>query len=384
MKIRIFILLIILAWPQINFAQGFFSEEKKQKRKEKKQTKVDEGRVMIIPLAGPAYTPELQFTLAGGVMMSFKTNRKDTLIQRSSSPIMLGVSSTGAYFFGTKMTTFWLQDKIRMYGDFNFKTMPDNYWGVGYDEARYTEKSADSTGYTRTWWQIYPKILWQFKENFFGGIIIDYNYTKGSEAGTGVANDPYYIKYNEKPFNSGLGLIFQYDSRDIPVNAWEGLFIELSATAYRSGLGGDNNYEIYVADLRKYWTLKQKKGRTIAAQIKGRFGRGDVPYGEMSQLGTPFDLRGYTWGRYRNNTMWYGLAEYRHMFYKSNGEISKHGVVGWVGTGTIGQDVSSFEEYLPSFGFGYRLEVQPRMNLRLDFGFGAETFGFYFNFNEAF
>ena len=82
--------------------------------------------------------------------------------------------------------------------------------------------------------------------------------------------------------------------------------------------------------------------------------------------------------------MWFALTEYRHMFYKANGELSKHGVVGWVGAGTIGQDVSSFEEYLPNFGLGYRLEVQPRMNLRLDFGFGAETFGFYFNFNEAF
>jgi hypothetical protein len=52
---------------------------------------------MIMPLAGPAYTPELEFTFAGGIMISFKTNPKDSLIQRSSAPVMLGVSSTGAY-----------------------------------------------------------------------------------------------------------------------------------------------------------------------------------------------------------------------------------------------------------------------------------------------
>jgi hypothetical protein len=30
------------------------------------------------------------------------------------------------------------------------------------------------------------------------------------------------------------------------------------------------------------------------------------------------------------------------------------------------------------------MEVQPRMNLRIDFGFGTETFGFYYNLNEVF
>ncbi|TRX63293.1 hypothetical protein [Carboxylicivirga sp. M1479] len=104
----------------------------------------------------------------------------------------------------------------------------------------------------------------------------------------------------------------------------------------------------------------------------------------MSQLGTPFDLRGYTWGRYRNNSMYYALAEYRHMFYKNDDTISKHGFTTWLGAGSIGSDTTEFEQYLPSLGVGYRLEVQPRMNLRVDFGFGLETFGFYFNFNEAF
>jgi hypothetical protein len=35
----------------------------------------------------------------------------------------------------SKWTTFWLQDKMRIYSDLNFKNMPDNYWGVGYDKG---------------------------------------------------------------------------------------------------------------------------------------------------------------------------------------------------------------------------------------------------------
>ena len=68
-------------------------------------------------------------------------------------------------------------------------------------------------------------------------------------------------------------------------------------------------------------------------------------------------------------------------------KISKHGAVAWVGTGTVWDfdNVDSQNmEWLPNFGVGYRLELQPRMNLRLDVGIGQESSGIYFNFNESF
>lgn len=185
------------------------------------------------------------------------------------------------------------------------------------------------------------------------------------------------------PTNSGVGIILQHDSRDIPVNAWSGSLLNLSATFYTPGLGGDNTYQVYVVDFRKYFPIK-RDGRTLAFQAKTRLGFGDIPYGEMSQLGTPFDLRGYTWGRYRDKSLLFFLAEYRHTFLKKSKELSKHGIVVWAGGGTLGENVSDFNHWLPNFGIGYRFEVQPRMNVRVDIGFGTETRGFYFNFNEAF
>ena len=169
--------------------QELTKEEKKANRKARKQEKIESGKLMITPLAGPAYTPELGFTIAGGIMTSFKTNLSDSLIQRSSAPIMLGVSSTGAYFLQSKWTTFWLQDKMRIYSDINFKNMPDNYWGVGYDAARNAYKSDTTTKYDRTWFQFNPKVLWQFKKNWFIGATININYTKGEDACQVVAND---------------------------------------------------------------------------------------------------------------------------------------------------------------------------------------------------
>jgi hypothetical protein len=383
MPVRIIVFLFMFLLSITAIAQELTREEKKEKRKAKKEEKIKSGKLMVTPLAGPAYTPELGFTIAGGIMTSFKTNPQDSLIQRSSAPLMLGVTSTGAYFFQSKWTTFWLQDKMRIYSDLNFKQMPDNYWGVGYDKARYTPKSDTTTKYKRTWFQFNPKFMWQFRKNWFIGPTLNINYTKGNEACAGVTEDPYYIKYNDKPFNSGFGAVFQFDSRDVPVNAWGGAFVEITATFFGSYLGGQNNYQVYDFDLRKYWKIK-RSGRTLAVQLRGRAGQNNMPYGEMSQIGTPFDLRGYTWGRYRHESMLFSIAEYRHMFLKKNGNMSPHGIVLWAGAGTLGDNVTDFNHWLPNLGVGYRVQVQPRMNLRIDIGFGTESQGFYFNFNEAF
>lgn len=356
---------------------------KKEFRLQKKQMKIDQGKMLFSPLAGPAYTPELGFTLAGGFMLSYKTNPKDSLIQRSSSPIMFGASSTGGIFLSTIASTYWLKDKLRIYADIWFKDMPDHYWGAGYQNGLSTPKSDSTTAYQRLWWWFNPRFLWQLRPDYFIGLNVDYNYTGVTEPSEGVAGDPEYMKYGPENLNSGLGIIARYDSRDVPVNAYSGTYIDFRTTFYSTAFGGVNDYQVFQLDLRQYFTVS-RPGKTVALQFKTRIGVGDMPYGEMSQLGTPFDLRGYTWGRYRDKSMMFFLGEYRHMFEKQSGELSKHGVVAWMGTGSIAADPSGFENWLPNFGFGYRFEVQPRMNLRIDIGIGKETSGFYFNFNEAF
>lgn len=356
---------------------------KNEARKAKKAWKVEQGKPLFTPLAGPAYTPEMGFTIAGGVMISFKTNPMDSLIQRSSSPVMFGLTSTGGIFANSLISTYWLEDKLRIYGDFVYKDMPDHYFGVGYEDASTTPESDSTTAYQRQWWLINPRFLWQFKTNWFGGFIFDANATNVSEPSQGMLENEYYQKFGPDNMNIGMGLLLRYDSRDIPVNAWKGLYVDARATFYSSAIGSNNDYQVYEIDARKYLSMG-RDGRTLAFQFDSRIGVGDMPYGEMSQLGTPFDLRGYRWGQYRHNSMLFLLGEYRHMFLKKNGKLSKHGVVGWLGTGSIGKDPSEFTHWLPNGGIGYRLEVQPRMNLRIDIGFGKDTRGFYFNFNEAF
>ncbi len=359
---------------------------KKAKRDSIRKAKLSQGKIMLTPYLAPGYTPELSGILSVGALLSFKTNKKDTLIQRSSIPLAFSYTISGAVIFASQLTTYWFKDKFRLNGDFKFKNMPDHYWGIGYNSAYNNYKSDSTTYYNRKWWIINPQFFYHVKYNLLIGLDLDFNYTKGSEEAYVASNDSLYQLYNNKPYNAGLGFIFRYDTRDIPVNAYSGMLIEFKTTFYSTKLGGDNDYKIFQFDYRQYQTIINA-GHVFAWQLKGRFGTGNIPYGEMSQIGTPWDLRGYLWGRYRNKDMIFFIGEYRHTFRKKTGELSKHGFVTWIAGGKVFSTLTVIDntnKWLPNAGIGYRLEIQPRMNIRIDFGIGRKSNGIYFNFNEAF
>ena len=96
-------------------------------------------------------------------------------------------------------------------------------------------------------------------------------------------------------------------------------------------------------------------------------------------------------GQFRDKNSITVLAEYRHMF--NNGDetwfrrvSSKMGFVIWGGLGTINPDLQIWNNILPNYGLGFRVEVQPRMNFRVDIGrdpVNQQTL-LYFNVTEAF
>ena len=85
-------------------------------------------------LGGPGYTPELKLLVAVGGLYSFKTNKTDSLIQRSTINGSFGVTiPDGGIVSKMILTSFWRQDRMRIYANAWLKNIPDHYWGVGYD-----------------------------------------------------------------------------------------------------------------------------------------------------------------------------------------------------------------------------------------------------------
>jgi outer membrane protein assembly factor BamA len=254
---------------------------------------------------------------------------------------------------------------------------------VGYAAGLRPYSSDSTTEYHRKWLQFNPLVLWRVRPNFYLGGSLDFNRTVASHVSPRMAADPSYMRFGSRNANAGAGFALQYDTRDVTVNAWRGSYLGLAGTFYGSYLGGDNGYQIFQIDYRRYHPLG-RPGRTLAWQVKARIGAGDVPWAELPLLGTVNDLRGYLDGRFRDRSTLLGLIEYRHTFMRSGGRLSRHGFVTWIGGGTLGRDPGHFVGFLPNAGAGYRFELQPRSNIRMDIGVGRHAHGVYFNFTEAF
>ena len=83
---------------------------------------------MWTPYVAPGYTPELDFHLLVGSLVSFRTSKRDTNLRRSSFTLNGGVSVNGGYFGNSIIKSYWLHDKLRINIPFYFKNIPDHYW----------------------------------------------------------------------------------------------------------------------------------------------------------------------------------------------------------------------------------------------------------------
>ncbi len=349
---------------------------------------VDLKKIRFTPFLAPSVSPEVGVMLVGGGLISFKLDRTNKFVQPSSVPFSFGYSTNGSANLNIRPSLFFKNDKNRVVGDIWMKNMPDNYWGVGFSAAKEPSKPDSTTNYRRTWWQVYLKYSHQFRKNLFGGLLFDYNQTDATSLNSTMEQDLYVNQFGRFIKNMSIGLLFQYDSRDLTINAYDGLFVEVSSNFYSSKAFTKPTYQILVLDYRQYEQIK-RPGRTLAWQVKTRIANDGVPWTEMSQLGSPFDLRGYFWGRYRDKDMLFGIMEYRHMFMRKNpnknGEMmSRFGFTTWLATGTVANNFTEMTNWLPNGGIGFRFEVQKRMNARVDYGIGNDTSAFYISFNEAF
>src|SRR6185436_13252890 len=169
-----------------------------------------------------------------------------------------------------------------------------------------------TTEYHRFWWQVKPIVLRRLGGHWFFGLTFDANQTVATELNPRMASDPNVLHDGTNNLNFGMGPTFRFDSRDFPQNAYHGGLFQMSYVPYVNVIGPDPGYRIADIDYRQYLTIG-REGSTLAWNLRTRHGLGDVPWGELGQLGSPFDLRGYRWGRYRDRTIVYGIVEYSYM-----------------------------------------------------------------------
>ena len=353
-------------------------------KSEKKNQRFEAGVPIVSPFIMPAYTPEMKFIIAGGGLMTFKTKRNNPYLLHSTLPITFGISTNASLFATAFLTTYWRDDKIRFYLDLWYKNMSDNYWGIGIDNGLNVEKDEETTQYHHNGYRVSPTLLFRVANQFYAGLKANINHTVASDISSLMTEDQHIGLFGTDIFNLGTGITLNYDTRDFPPNPSSGLVVKIEGLFFSKSLGSDNSYKIIEFDYRQYLQVI-RNGSVLAWQIKARIGLEQVPWTDMSTLGGLYDLRGYYRGQFRDRSMSFILLEYRHAFFRRGSiELSRHGMVFWIGGGTVYSTPQEIKKLLPGMGLGYRYELQPRMNLRIDIGFGTQTMGVYLGFNEAF
>ncbi|HTI07907.1 MAG TPA: BamA/TamA family outer membrane protein [Puia sp.] len=341
--------------------------------------------LLLTPFLVPGYSPDIQFTLTAGGIISFKTLKKDSLLPRSSVPATITYSSTGAFIASSNWVTFWLHDRLRVNCLLQYRSLKDVYFGVGYANAIQTSYP-DSTGYHRSYFVFQVRPLWRLGSSFFAGAFLDYNQNILWDVNPHMAKDPNYRQFGQNIINAGVGGSITFDSRDFPQNAYKGFYLSATYTVYGKTMGANTRFRTLDVDSRLYIPLSPHKIRTLAFNWRSRYEFGQTPFTAMASFGSPFDLRGYRYGQFRDQFSNYGILEYRHKLYFGNNQPSRYGFVLWTALGAIGPEFyqSLFCNSLPNAGIGLRFEIQPRLNVRLDVGYSPSHSGVYFNFPEAF
>ena len=292
-------------------------------------------------LGGPSYTPEASFGVGGAVLASFRMNKQDTISQRSFLPAGLNLSINGTIVVAGAGTFFFNENRFRIYMNYGYRNEPSHYYGKGFEKAENLERGDSTTRFHRSYFQLYPRFVWEVRPHFYLGGLFDLNYTKVSDVNPVMEEDPYFQQFKRKYFNVGIGGLIQYDTRDDVATPTRGMLLGANFKLFGKYWGGAYNYEIIELEYRQFKNVFRPRS-TLAWIAKSQIGLGDIPFTELPTFGSPFDLRGYYMGKYRDKSMAYGIVEYRHMFgspakYKSGNFWAKCGFVAWVGTGTIGE-----------------------------------------------
>ncbi|MBB3700927.1 BamA/TamA family outer membrane protein [Flammeovirga yaeyamensis] len=390
-KTLFFILLLSLSVQVVSAQSTTALTDSTAQENIKKEKKKKNLRFSV--LGGPGYTPDYGFLLGVSMLFTFKIDTTDPDLNRSVVPIAGAWLSSGGFNLIAKPQLFFKDDKIRYFGQVQYRNNYDNYYGVGFDTNQNIPRSDSTTQFFQNSIVNFGSVLFRLGESdFFLGPSFEVTYRNLSEISPLMATDPVYIEQGGKPegmdfFNIGLGFEVSYDTRDIPANAWSGVFFDINARYYDTWLGSDSQWGFISAEYRQYKLLPfMGERRVLAWTAKIRSSYGDVPFTDMSLIGSPFDLRGYYLGQYRDKTSAFMMAEYRHMINSKSKLLSRLGFAAWGGVGMVGPDLWNPGGVLPNFGAGLRVEVQPRMNFRVDLGRDplAGQNLIYFNMTEAF
>jgi outer membrane protein assembly factor BamA len=353
---------LIFVWSPLVFG----AENEKNNSEEKK------GRLVVLPII--FYSPETKIAGGFGGIYSFRTSNK---ARSRPSSIRMGMIYTQQKQVMIEIGSdiYLKNEEYRLKGKINFINFSERFYGIG---------SSTSEDMREDFTSRISRINIDLRRKLFQKLYVGIHYDREHNNVVKVEEDGQLVRReilgSEPGTISGIGFLINWDARNNIFFPSTGDFCELSATLFRNGLGSSYDFTRYRLDLRKYFPLFSS--HVLAFQGYLSMNTGNPPFQMLSLMGGQNWMRGYYRGRFRDKNMIVLQMEYRVPL------IWKFGIVGFLGIGDVAEKVDNFVlkdfKYSAGFGFRYMLSRKEKINVRFDFGFCKESFGFYVAVSEAF
>jgi outer membrane protein assembly factor BamA len=332
----------------------------------KAQDSISTRKVKILPVPAIGYSPETK-TYVGAVTLLTFDLYTDSTTRTSNAKVEFNYTWNKQIILESGWNYFLNHEKWFTQGLVHYSHYPDLYYGTGPN----TPQSNELT-YTSNRWVFDGQLLKSIGHQIFTGLNI--RALRYAHLSIQSAN-PFPELTGGSTFGVGYSLL--KDSRDNLLTPTRGTYIYFNSSYNFSA----NNYVNLILDMRHYKTWKGKY--TLSGRLINKVNTGHPPFYDLAFLGGDKYVRGYYYGRYRDNNLSSLQAEFRLPVYRRWGLA----LLGGMSELYSNANPATLSNLKYNYGTGIRFLVDKteRINLRLDYALGNDqNSGFYISFGESF
>ncbi len=338
--------------------------------------KTREKRVDISFAATPSYTREAGLGIGAAATGLYRMDMNDTLPNPSDFFLSVNASFNRFYVLTFKGNNLFPDNRSRLSYKLEVYRKNLDFWGINSEETARNPKSK----YNRQQIDLQAEYVYRVNRRFYAGLQIRANYTDAKD----VRNPEYLLNERSCYYVTGLGISFEFDTRDNLITPTRGVHLAYKPMIYPKGLG-NSPATFFSHTFTANGYIRLWKGALLALDWYAKLNTEKTPWTMREMLASDgIRMRGYYMGSTIDNSQISAQIEYRQHLWR------RLGFVLWTGNATLFsslKDIKDHEikpEWLHNFGIGLRIEFKHNVNARIDYGFGQGTSGIVFAIGEAF
>lgn len=324
----------------------------------------------------PSYTREANFGIGAMATGLYRVNRSDSTMQPSDIFASFNASLNGFYVLTLRGNNLFPDHRSRLSYKLEIYRKRLDFWGITSEETAKNDRSR----YDRRQIDLQAEYVYRVTRDFYAGIQLRADYTDARN----LLNPEYLLGERPQYYVTGLGLTFEYDTRDNLLTPTCGVHFAYKPMIFPKFMGSaPSTFFSHTFIANGYIGLW--KGCVLALDWYAKINSSKTPWTMREMLASDgIRMRGYYMGSTIDNSQIASQVELRQHIWR------RLGITVWGGGATI---FSAFKEYqerdikpewLHNFGIGLRFEFKHNVNLRIDYGFGQRTSGILFAIGEAF